>query len=489
MYFIFTVHDIKPDIIMITAILNAYVEANPPMITEAKGMVDSMDDMFGLEPDIMIYNMLIKGYTRMFPANCEDAHRTLDYCIEKGLTPSVVTFASVANAYCSVGMPDEAESLIRKAIDSNRLKPNCAIYNTLIKGYARCRCSILNGICTCICCTCSDTDRAMELVDEMEKRGLTPDEITLNTVIVAFCSSKQIDRAKAVIDKVMRSKQNSDSNIRPSACTYRVLLQGFLRVSSKSISESEKEYYIRLLKTIEMDMKEQNIVRDEAIMLAYMQIFHSLQCPEHFDRYADQGIRSANQAVINEALLLYVKYHTKRPSEGEGGQKLFPLDSDTGHFIKHGLNRLEQLKFKPTKATMHEVVSIYANSNDLKTAEDFLYRFFPSQTGSLEDAACKALEHNHNKSKDGMDTLDECCSHKSDYYSSDKQHVHAPSKAELEVIINGYIKKQQPDQADRVCEEFRKRYDVRLSDKSETKRKLFVALKLLGLSSLSEKYK
>lgn len=92
----------------------------------------------------------------------------------------------------------------------------------------------------------------MHLLDEMERNGLPPDEITLNTIVVAFCSSKQIDRAKAVIDEVMRSKIKNGTNISPSANTYRVLLQGILRFSSKFRDEEESLKYERLCLDIEV---------------------------------------------------------------------------------------------------------------------------------------------------------------------------------------------------------------------------------------------
>lgn len=130
----FKEHEVQPDLIMLTAILNALVEAQPPEMKEAHAMVDSMYELYGIHPDIMVYNLLIKGYTRMQPANYLEAHQVLNTCVEKGLTPSVVTFASVANAYCSLGLPAEAEALTRTAMANNQLKPNATIFNTLIKG-------------------------------------------------------------------------------------------------------------------------------------------------------------------------------------------------------------------------------------------------------------------------------------------------------------------------------------------------------------------
>merc|ERR1712137_1229964 len=126
---------------------------------EAKDLVNSMVPRFGIEADTMIFNLLIKGYTRMTPSNFEDAHATLKLCVSKGLKPSIVTFSSVANAYCSVGMPEEAEAVIRDGLKNSNLRPNCTIFNTLIKGYARCRCSIRIGSCSCVVCMCSDPEQ------------------------------------------------------------------------------------------------------------------------------------------------------------------------------------------------------------------------------------------------------------------------------------------------------------------------------------------
>lgn len=155
---------------------------------------------------------------------------------------------------------------------SNSLKPNATTFNTLIKGmkpafvhmrskvtkicltgdnigYSRCRCRIRFGMCSCIACFCSDPDEALRLMDEMEHMGLSPERITLNVVIEAFCSSNQFDRAHAIIDQVMR-KAHRKKNLYPDVSTYAVLLRGYVSIDvtcSRDFPHSARRFMLRLL--------------------------------------------------------------------------------------------------------------------------------------------------------------------------------------------------------------------------------------------------
>ena len=96
------------------------------------------------------------------------------------------------------------------------------MYNTLIKGVARCRCKRANRQCMCSPCTCVDPTQGLALMQarsardisrdgvprgremvchvegrvrrgqEMAQRGLRPDTITINTLLDSHCCAGQI---------------------------------------------------------------------------------------------------------------------------------------------------------------------------------------------------------------------------------------------------------------------------------------------------------
>lgn len=219
---------VVPDLILLTSLLNAYVSAATPMMREARQLVQMAKTVYRVDPDIMMYNLLIKGYARTSPPDYEAARQLFDTINQSGvLTPTVFTYSMVANAYCSSGLAKDAEDFIREAMAQQKVKPNSTTFNTLIKGYARCRCRVRHGICSCVVCFCSDPEEALRLMNEMEQIGLVPDRITLNVVIESFCSCKQFSQAESIIEQVMRNSP-PHANLRPDVSTYAVLLRGYV---------------------------------------------------------------------------------------------------------------------------------------------------------------------------------------------------------------------------------------------------------------------
>ena len=228
---------VEPDLILLTSLLNAYVSAATPMMREARQLVHLAKAVYQVEPDIMMYNLLIKGYARTSPPDYEAARELFNTINDSGvLSPTVFTYSMVANAYCSSGLAKDAEEFIREAMALEKVKPNSTTFNTLIKGYARCRCRVRHGVCSCVVCFCSDPDEALRLMNEMEDIGLVPDRITLNVVIESFCSCKQFSQAENIVEQVMR-KSPAHIQLRPDVSTYTVLLRGYVSVLLCSLND------------------------------------------------------------------------------------------------------------------------------------------------------------------------------------------------------------------------------------------------------------
>eukprot|EP00924_Labyrinthula_sp_SR-Ha-C_P009777 snap_masked-scaffold_22-processed-gene-5.36-mRNA-1 protein AED:1.00 eAED:1.00 QI:0/-1/0/0/-1/1/1/0/529 len=277
---------ITPDLILLTSLLNAYVSGTPPNIEKAEKLFDDMPTKYNVVPDLRVYNLLIKGYTRSVPPEYEKSSKLLSELfqksenqahnqhrirrgkkpVENSFKPSVVTVSSVVNAYCSAGLAKEAETIARESLATLDLSPNSTLYNTLIKGYSRCRCQIREGKCSCLECTCCDPLEGLRLVKEMETWELKVDNVTVNTLVDALCSARMFYRGKKVIDQVVESKM-----IEVEVEMYNVFLKGLLRYCSRrreygiEVGEEElkeDELIWKLVEEVKADIKKQGLSTD-----------------------------------------------------------------------------------------------------------------------------------------------------------------------------------------------------------------------------------
>ncbi len=217
-----------PDLRLVTSVINAMVSADPPLMSSASAMLERMSREFFLRPDIVVFNAMIKGYGRVRPrpdvASATAMFESVLAGAFYGARATEFTFSATANMLTSVGKSEEAEAVVRR-MPEHGLRPTAVHYNILLKGYSRCRCRLLDGRCTCRVCECSDPERALQLLREMEDIGLACDVLTVTSIIVAFCSSAQTDKAMQVVDKVLLNPCNPQS-LRPTANVFNVLLHG-----------------------------------------------------------------------------------------------------------------------------------------------------------------------------------------------------------------------------------------------------------------------
>ena len=124
---------------------------------------------------------------------------------QAGLAPSVASACGVMDAWCELNCVAEASAFFEGLLQQGVLRPNEAVYNVMIKGFARCRCKRAHGACGCNPCRCSQPEQASQKFREMAELGLHPDTVTLNTLLDAHCSAGQLPHACSLLESICRS--------------------------------------------------------------------------------------------------------------------------------------------------------------------------------------------------------------------------------------------------------------------------------------------
>jgi pentatricopeptide repeat protein len=130
------VTDARPDVGAFNAALNAC--ATLGFAAKGEELLRELDE-FGLEPDEITFNTLIKLY-----AKCEQREllqSVPELMVENRVTPDQSTLNSLIAVYVGLGDLREAEALLRRVQSDEinwwgaHLKPDVRTYTTMMKGY------------------------------------------------------------------------------------------------------------------------------------------------------------------------------------------------------------------------------------------------------------------------------------------------------------------------------------------------------------------
>lgn len=242
------VADSRPDTAAYNAVLNAC--ANLGKTNKFFQLFVEMPE-FGVEPDVLTYNVMIKLCAR---ANRKDLLIfVLERIIEKEITLCMTTMHSLVAAYVGFGDLEMAEKIVQ-ALREGRMdlckimresnsqgfgqnqnegdlfekmlpnvkkttnseppllprafSPNSRMYTTLMKGYMKV------GRVT-------DTVRMLEAMRNQDDNDSHPDHVSYTTVVSAFVNSGSMDRARQVLAEMTRI------GVPANRITYNILIKGY----------------------------------------------------------------------------------------------------------------------------------------------------------------------------------------------------------------------------------------------------------------------
>lgn len=227
-------------------LLNLCRHANLP--DEAVVLLRRMSE-FDCRPDTSSYNTVI----RLLGDSGSGASVAvlLKEMEADGLIPDMVTYVSAVRALSASGQIEAGRSLIGQ-MRSTGCVPNVVVYSALLNG-ACAHCNLQSAIeilgemennssCapnvvsyTCLIkCLCENRqlDEALGIFDRMEKRGCSPNQTTVRTLVDGFCARQHLVGAQELVDRV-----SSEGKVSPEDC-YSVFVVCLLRI--KDVERAEK---------------------------------------------------------------------------------------------------------------------------------------------------------------------------------------------------------------------------------------------------------
>lgn len=229
---------VAPDAVLFAVVVDTYASVQPhARVSDAVRVADEavarLRAARAPPPSTSLFNALLKAHARARAPSAEGVARAMALARESGARLDVVSVSTAADALCVAGRPEEAHALVEACRAADGIAPNGTVYNTLIKGYARCRCVRNTGACACDPCRCSSPEAALRLVRQMHAEGLAPDTVTLNTLVAAFCRANRLAEAREVVSGMALLAGSADGCAADGA-TYSLLLRAMLRGAART---------------------------------------------------------------------------------------------------------------------------------------------------------------------------------------------------------------------------------------------------------------
>ncbi|CAI9755129.1 unnamed protein product [Fraxinus pennsylvanica] len=185
----------------VNALLSACV--NSGKLEEIEGIFREMEMKWQVRPDVVSYNIVIKGLCEM--GEWDKGLGMLDEMERSGVKPDLVTFNTVLDKLYSNKRFDDGENMWRRMVESGFL-PNIRSYNARLVG-------LLNE---------KKFNEAVELISEMGKSGIQPDFFSYAILIRGYCDEGDLKGVKKWYSELVRSE------CVPDRALFRVVLSSAL---------------------------------------------------------------------------------------------------------------------------------------------------------------------------------------------------------------------------------------------------------------------
>ncbi|VVB04993.1 unnamed protein product [Arabis nemorensis] len=193
----------------------------------------------GCSPNVVVYTSMVQALCRH--SKFKEAESLIEIMSKENCAPSVPTFNAFIKGSCDAGRLDWAEKVFRQMEEQYKCPPNIVTYNELLDGLSKTnRIEEAYGLTREISmrgvewssstyntllhgsCNAGLPGIALQLAGKMVVDGKSPDDITRNMIILAYCKQGKAERAVQMLDQV----SCGGSKWRPDVISYTNVIWG-----------------------------------------------------------------------------------------------------------------------------------------------------------------------------------------------------------------------------------------------------------------------
>ncbi|KAK7247478.1 hypothetical protein RIF29_42361 [Crotalaria pallida] len=203
----------RPDTSVYNALITAHLHSRDKTkaLAKALGYFEKMKGMERCKPNIVTYNILLRGFAQA--RNVDQVNALFKDLDESIVSPDIYTFNGVMDAYGKNGMIREMESVLAR-MKTNQCKPDLITFNLLIDSYGKRQ----------------EFDKMEQVFKSLMRSKEKPSLPTFNSMILNYGKARLKDKAEYVFKKM------TDMGYRPSFITHESLIYmyGFCDCLSKA---------------------------------------------------------------------------------------------------------------------------------------------------------------------------------------------------------------------------------------------------------------
>lgn len=159
----------------VNALLGACV--NSKKFNRVDALFRELQEKLGVEPDVVSYNTVIKGFCAM--GSLDSALAMVDEMEGKGLVPDLITFNTLLDGFYGKGRFVDGEKVWRK-MEASKVVPDIRSYNAKLVGLVSEKKMV----------------EAVELVGELGSKGVEADVHSCNALIRGYCKDGNLEEVK-----------------------------------------------------------------------------------------------------------------------------------------------------------------------------------------------------------------------------------------------------------------------------------------------------
>ncbi|KAL6993101.1 hypothetical protein U1Q18_011220 [Sarracenia purpurea var. burkii] len=203
----------RPDTSVYNALITAHLHSRDKSkaLAKALGYFDKMKGMERCRPNVVTYNILLRGFAQARNVSQVDTlFKDLDESI---ISPDIFTFNGVMDAYGKNGMIREMESVLSR-MKSNQCKPDAITFNLLIDAYGRKQ----------------EFGKMEQVFKSLLRSKHKPTLPTFNSMITNYGKARLREKAELIYQKM------TEMGYTPSIITHEclILMYGFCGCVSKA---------------------------------------------------------------------------------------------------------------------------------------------------------------------------------------------------------------------------------------------------------------
>lgn len=214
----------QPNTTAYNIVIRAFCEKGN--VDEAAGLMREMG-LTGNYPDMITYVAMVKSFV--------DAGRIKEACElfkvmrGHGCLPNTVFYSVLIEGVCRFGSPERALELLDEMEKGHNCKPNAVTYTSVIQSF----------------CEGGRSMEALCILDRMEASGCSPNRVTLATLVNGLCVEECVEEAYKLIERVVGKGNVSIGE------SYSSLVVSLIRVGK--FKEAEKVFRIMLAGAVSPD--------------------------------------------------------------------------------------------------------------------------------------------------------------------------------------------------------------------------------------------